>query len=482
VALAADERSAYAAVTREISRVLETPAWIIEKAADHFHVLADAGGELAAYSGAAPVADVTVDFETRAAVAELRPIDLGRWTAIPVGDVDRSTALIVAGDAATLEPVLAAVAVWLPSALAGVRERGRRARAEALAVDAYKLARRAGRLGAVDEVCRQIVEQTSRSVLAERVAIALYRSDEQRLAVAATSGYPLAAVEDVRIEPGEWVMGHVYASRRPVVVRDVRRLRALSVVARRYRTFSFAAVPIIADRRAIGVLSATDKLDGTSFTRRDIATLRAIGGMAALALVAARGDAEARRLARAATVDSLTGLFNRQYFDVRLHQEVERAKRMSSALTVLMIDVDDFKIINDTHGHAVGDAVLQAAANVLQSVVRVFDVCARYGGDEFAVVMPNSERAKASASAERIRDTIAASCGRDGRPQGPSRVTVSVGGAVMDSGETPDQLLHRADQSLYQAKAAGKNCVRIASSRRVAPISSTSVARSENST
>jgi diguanylate cyclase (GGDEF)-like protein len=144
-----------------------------------------------------------------------------------------------------------------------------------------------------------------------------------------------------------------------------------------------------------------------------------------------------------------------------------------------MIDIDDFKVINDTHGHAAGDAVLQAAANVLRSVVRVFDVCARYGGDEFAVVMPNSERASASASAERIRETIAAGYARDTRLAGLARVSVSVGVAIMDSDETPEQILRRADESLYHAKAAGKNCVRMAPARRLAAMTSTSVARSD---
>ena len=479
VSLASDERSASALVAREISRALQTPAWIVEKVGDQVRILADAGADAPAESHTVPALAFAVDFNPGETGAALRPIDLGQWTAIPLGDAGGSKALIVAGDAAALEPMLAAVAVWLPSALEAVRERERRARAEALTIGAYQLARRAGRLGSGDSVCRRIVAQAARSLSAERVAVALYRSDEQQLAIAATHGYPLATVEDVRIAPGEWVMGHVYASRRALVVRDVRRLRAMSVMTRRYRTFSFAAVPIVAGRKVIGVLSATDKADGTSFTRQDAATLRAIGAVGALGLVAARGDLESRRLARAATIDSLTGLFNRQYFDVRLHQEVERARRASSALTVLMIDVDDFKVINDTHGHPAGDAVLQAAANMLRSVVRVFDVCARYGGDEFAVVMPNSERASASASAERIRETIAAGYARDARLAGLARVSVSVGVAIMDSDETPEQILRRADESLYHAKAAGKNCVRIAPARRLAAMSSASAARSD---
>jgi diguanylate cyclase (GGDEF)-like protein len=477
VALAADERSAYTTIAHEVSRVLALPTWVVEKVGDDLRIVAGAGGAASAELGDVTNAAVTAAFDRQAAAGEPRTIDLGRWTAIPLGDLDRSTALIVAGDAATVEPVLAAVAVWLPSAIAAVRQRRRRVHAEALLVDIYKLARRTGRLGAADSVCRRVAEQASRSVSAERVAIALYRSDEHRLGVVATSGYPVAAVKDVRIEPGDWVMGHVYASRRAVVVRDVRRLGALSVVTGRYRTFSFAVVPIIAERRAIGVLSATDKTDGTSFTRQDVAALRVMSGIAALALVAVRTDAEARRLAHAATVDSLTGVFNRQYFDLRLLQEVERARRASSALTILMIDIDDFKVINDTHGHPVGDAVLQVVAGILASVVRVFDVCARYGGDEFAIVMPNSERASAAASAERIRESMATSCAADARLAGASRVTVSIGVATMIAGETPEQIVQRADESLYHAKAAGKNCVRVAAPRKISAVPSAAPVR-----
>jgi diguanylate cyclase (GGDEF)-like protein len=474
LALAADERAACAAVTREISRALDTRTWIIEKTDDRFGIIAAGHGVSADVEALLPSA-LTADFERRAGEREFRPIDLGRWTAISLGSAERPMALIVAGDAATLEPVLGAVALWLPPALAAVRERSQRARVEAFAVDTYRLARRAGRLGALDAVCRHIVEQAARSLAAERVALAVYEPEEHGLTVKATHGYPLAAVENARIEPGEWVMGHVFASRRAVVVRDVRRLRGLSVVTRRYRTFSFAAVPIVLQHKVMGVLSTTDKSDGAVFTRRDASVLRAIGCVGALGLAAARGDAESKRLTRAATVDSLTGLFNRQLFDLRLHQEVERARRTSSALTVLIIDVDDFKGINDTYGHPAGDAVLQSAANILRSAVRVFDVCARFGGDEFAIVMPNSDRSSAAASAERIRESIESNCSRGAGLAAAAQVTVSIGVAVMEgAGEAPDEIVARADQNLYRAKAAGKNCVRIALTKRPAPFSNAS--------
>jgi diguanylate cyclase (GGDEF)-like protein len=449
VALATDERGACAAITHEISRALEVPAWIIEVGRDR-RIVAEAGRDTPSDPD-----DV------------LREMDLSAWTAIPLSDSDRSTVLVIAGDASTLGPVLGGVTFWLPGALAAVRERNRRARADAVLADVYKLARRTGRSGELDAICQSLVDQASRTVAAERVALALFRSDEQRLALAATHGYALSDVRNVRIQPGEWVMGHVYSCKRAVLVRDVHRLRSLSDVTRRYRSSSFAVVPIVIEGQVIAVLSATDKVDGGTFTRQDIAALRTIGGVAALGMSAARSDAEARRLAHAATIDSLTGLFNRQSFDVRLRQEIERAKRSSGTLAVLMIDIDDFKSINDTHGHPAGDAVLQAVSDVLRSVVRVFDVCARYGGDEFAIVMPNSERASSSAAAERIRERISNSDERDARLA--ERVTVSVGIATLRAGETADEIVRRADDGLYRAKAAGKNCVRMAPSRTVKP-------------
>jgi diguanylate cyclase (GGDEF)-like protein len=350
-------------------------------------------------------------------------------------------------------------AAALAFALASVRERQSRRHAEQLLVDGYTMARRLSRLGGVETVCQRVVDQVGRSIGADRVALALYRPDEDRLAVAATHGYPVSMVSDVRIEPGSWVIGHVFSSGRSVLVPDIRQTLALSSQRPHYRTFSFAAVPVFAGTETVGVLSATDKTDGSAFTRQDIVTLRTISVSAALALIAARSATEVHRLAYAATVDAHTGLFNRPYFDERLHQEVERAKRASSSLALLMADVDDFKRINDSYGHPVGDTVLNAVGGLLRSAVRVFDVCARYGGDEFAILMPTSDHASALACAERIRQRVAEYEIRDGHQ--PLRLTMSIGVAVIEPEDTPSDITRRADQYLYQAKSEGKNLVRM---------------------
>jgi diguanylate cyclase (GGDEF)-like protein len=243
-------------------------------------------------------------------------------------------------------------------------------------------------------------------------------------------------------------------------VRDIRSVRGMPQDRQRYRTYSFAAVPMFAGGETVGVLTATDKRDGSAFNRLDIAKMRTLSVAAAVTLVAARSHAEVARLAYATTIDSLTGLLNRPYLDARLHQEVERARRGATLLTVLMADIDDFKAINDTYGHQIGDAALQVIGSIIRSAVRVFDVSARYGGDEFVILMPNGDYSSALACAERIRRRVAEY--RAEKHDGPNlpALTISIGIAVVQAGDTAAALLRRADESLYQAKADGKNVVR----------------------
>jgi diguanylate cyclase (GGDEF)-like protein len=397
----------------------------------------------------------------RTAKVDLSAVGEGIWTFMSLAQPGGpAIVVLIAGDwtgDAQLEPS----AVMLSLALRSVRERERYRKTERQLVSGYRMARRLSRLGGVDEVSQRVVDQVAQAFAAERVALALYHPEEDRLAIAATAGYSMGDVKDVRIEPGSWVIGHVYASARPVVVPDIRQVQAMPAARRRYRTFSFAAVPLVAGGETLGVLTATDKRDDSPFDRRDAAALRSLSASATLALMAARSDSEIDRLAHAATVDALTGLFNRPYLDNRLLQEIERARRASSRLAVLMADIDDFKAVNDTYGHQTGDAVLRAVGAIFRSSVRVFDVCARYGGDEFAIVMPSSDYSNATACAERIRRRVAEHSARDDGAHALPHLSVSVGVAVTESGDSPADVLHRADRCLYQAKVEGKNRVRV---------------------
>jgi diguanylate cyclase (GGDEF)-like protein len=177
---------------------------------------------------------------------------------------------------------------------------------------------------------------------------------------------------------------------------------------------------------------------------------------AAMAVENARLFDEVERLAR---IDGLTGTYNRRYFMELAQMQFDSARRFSQPLSALMLDFDDFKSVNDRHGHAVGDQVLRGLADRCRSALRSIDLLGRYGGEEFAILLPNTERhSGAAVLAERIRQRI------DEAPvntdAGPIHVTVSVGVAsVDDSTEDLGALLKRADLALYEAKQAGRNRV-----------------------
>jgi len=158
--------------------------------------------------------------------------------------------------------------------------------------------------------------------------------------------------------------------------------------------------------------------------------------------------------------DGLTGLYNRRELEKRLHQEIQRARRYRRSLSVLMLDIDHFKNVNDHYGHQAGDEVLITVADLIQLNVRPVDVVCRYGGEELAVILPETDEEGARTVAERIRGTVEDSVTTT--PQGDTvHVTVSIGLAVFPrDGDTAASLIHAADQALYAAKQEGRNLVR----------------------
>jgi diguanylate cyclase (GGDEF)-like protein len=169
----------------------------------------------------------------------------------------------------------------------------------------------------------------------------------------------------------------------------------------------------------------------------------------------------AERLRLSATTDELTGLANRRAFMHSLEIEVARAERSGSPLSVAVVDLDHFKKVNDRFGHAGGDSVLKGFADVARRTMRTGDVVGRLGGEEFGVLMPDTDVAKAKLACERLRAEVAAArfTATDGTP---IRVTVSTGIALLVAGEERDHLVTRADDALYRAKEAGRNQVQTA--------------------
>ncbi len=172
--------------------------------------------------------------------------------------------------------------------------------------------------------------------------------------------------------------------------------------------------------------------------------------------------AEARRLLETlATTDPLTGLSNRRQIMARLEEECERIQRGGIGLSCIMLDVDHFKQVNDTYGHQQGDEVLKMIASQARASLRAYDVVGRYGGEEFIVLLPETDLETAQAVAERLHLAIQASAILKTATGQPQPTTVSLGLTQWRSGDTVDTLIHRADEALYRAKANGRNRIEI---------------------
>lgn len=212
-------------------------------------------------------------------------------------------------------------------------------------------------------------------------------------------------------------------------------------------------LPIQLDERVDGV-AACLALRRREYSPRDIEALTILARQIALSLASAR---RAEQLERDAFTDSLTGLDNRSYWMRRLGEELARAQRRKAPLCVLFLDIDDFKSYNDRFGHRVGDQVLKLIAGVLRRAIRRNDNAARFGGEEFVVLLPDTDADEALVVAGRIGRDVAR-CDLGARLDGARNLTVSGGIACFPKdGRTAEALIDAADQAMYAAKRAGKN-------------------------
>ncbi len=220
---------------------------------------------------------------------------------------------------------------------------------------------------------------------------------------------------------------------------------------------------------ALGVLVLYDRLGGDEFDDDDLVTLRTFAGHAAVAVENVRVHEEAQRLS---LTDPLTGLWNYRYLRESIRREVERASRFGRMLSVLALDLDRFKTVNDTWGHAAGDAVLVEFARRVRGEIREVDLAFRQGGEEFVLLLPETDARGATIVAERLGAAIRDTPVPVDAPGGAAiRMTVSVGIAVYpDHATTGRQVLDAADDALYAAKRAGRDTWQLAEARPWPPV------------
>ena len=319
--------------------------------------------------------------------------------------------------------------------------------------------------GELSDVLVTVLDQAARGVECTSGALHLFDPATGMLQRVALSG-PFAALAGAAPVPlGVGLLGAVGQSLKPLRVGPGHPFGPEELgFASGSEIHSILSVPLTLERRLVGLLTMVNKTQDRAFTDSDQSWMQTVANHTASVM-------ENLRLFKLATEDGLTGLYVHRYFQIRLREELSRSVRHGRPLALVLCDVDHFKEVNDRHGHQTGDVVLREVARILRVSLRDVDVPARYGGEEMAVILPETDAAGAKIVAERIRAAIEAQVFRAGAVE--MHVTVSFGVATVtppagsrssrDALEPLAQdLVERTDQALYAAKRAGRNRVELA--------------------
>jgi diguanylate cyclase (GGDEF)-like protein len=302
------------------------------------------------------------------------------------------------------------------------------------------------------QVLLAMLEVTEGVIPGGHSAILLLDPNARMLRVRASRGYA-PGIESLAIPMGTGITGRCADTGQVVVVADVEAESAYIAGVPGAR--SEIAVPLLAEGRVIGVFNAESPHPG-AYTDEHVRTLSVVAQQAAVVIRSAQLQAETRRLA---ITDHLTGLYNRRHFVGQLEEHLRRARRYHETMGIAFLDIDNFKALNDRHGHSAGDRALQAVAGAMREWVRETDELARLGGDEFAALLLQADAAAARLVLERIRASVGELRLEDLHGQ-PVTLTLSAGLALFpEDGGDAEWLCGRADAALYEAKRRGRNRV-----------------------
>jgi diguanylate cyclase (GGDEF)-like protein/putative nucleotidyltransferase with HDIG domain len=316
----------------------------------------------------------------------------------------------------------------------------------------YEIARKFGSSLEVEKTLSVLVDKVGHLVPFDTCAVYLYDEVKGYAATALAVGLDADALRDRCIAPGEGATGFALANRRSVNrLHPTLDFDGLEISdERKYR--SMASLPLFKDDLLLGALS----LYSTTlkeYSDNQLRLLETVTRLASDALANATHHAQAESNA---LTDQLTALPNARGLHLRFDEEVARARRNNRAFQVIMLDLDDFKLVNDTFGHKIGDRMLLDVANLIQSQLREYDFLARYAGDEFVALLPDLTVPQVEELCERI-ERVVSSFSLKVHAETRARVGISIGASVFGvDGETLDQLLISADQAMYRAKSAHK--------------------------
>jgi len=315
------------------------------------------------------------------------------------------------------------------------------------------------------EILDIIVHHVARVLDAYRCSIVMVGEGDK--------GYVLVSndapeVKDLQIDLGRYPeIREVIRTRDPISLDDIKTHPLMQEVGDLIKDLDYTSimvVPVTFKEHTLGTLFLRARRKNRGFTAKEIEFCQIVANASYHAFKNAKLFEqvidEKEDLRHLAITDQLTSLFNHSFFYIRLEGEFERAVRYDSSLSLILMDIDDFKRINDTYGHRIGDMVLRETSAVIKNSVRKIDVVARYGGEEIAVLLPQTSLSGALGEAERIRLNIENQIFSEDLDE---VITVSLGVSTysFDNTKRPEDLVNFADKALYEAKDAGKNCVKV---------------------
>ncbi|MCI5114624.1 MAG: diguanylate cyclase [Candidatus Electrothrix sp. AX1] len=310
----------------------------------------------------------------------------------------------------------------------------------------------------LDELLEKIMDKAIELLGAEKGILFLYPENKnipKELKVRVARNIEYIEAEEDTFFTSRSVIKKVEKEKKPLIIEDAVTDNAfkeqISVI--NYSLRSVLCVPIQHRNTLLGVIYLDNRMITGLFNKEDLWVLELISSQAGVSI-------ENARLFKKSVMDALTEIYNRAYFDNFLLESSEKSWREKTTLSLILIDVDNFKIFNDSYGHQVGDTVLQTVAQIISSKVRKHDVAARYGGDEFAVILPDTDKQQAGLIGKEINTAVRDHKMMHQTDNGPValNITVSIGVAEMSENDRT-ALIKDADNALYEVKKLGRNCV-----------------------
>jgi len=313
----------------------------------------------------------------------------------------------------------------------------------------------------VENLYQTILEKSLSLLRAEQGSLMLLDHETSELLVEAKKSIDNIVREKLRLRKGEGIAGQVLESGRPLLVEDIEKDPRIQQKNRpRYKTKSFISVPIKIKEEVAGVLNISDKINGEVFNEEDLRLIQSFTTNAAIAIERSLFYKQIEELKKLSITDPLTGIYNRRYLNTRLTEEIIRYKRYKSPFSFLMLDIDGFKTYNDTFGHMAGDKVLKILSQTLSNSLRAIDIAARFGGDEFVVVFPQTPKVDAIPITNRLKEKIEKALTSEHLEKPFKGLTISMGLTTFpDDASSLRELFEKTDQALYLAKKGGGNRV-----------------------